>query len=209
MEKIVIMVLITLTMGQAKEDLDTMKEMMAEMNERLDRTEAELAITKGALMSNIEELEMKTEMMAEMEMRMNECLVRTEAELVSSKADHAITKAKTDELEREVVILKAPPFIHACGSHYESLSASSGTIPYTSLLYSSTNLEDGGLDINTGVFTAPWGGSYTVSWYTAAVMDPGKYVDIYLQKNGENILESHHHSYYGGNEHVTEQGKLL
>ena len=31
MEKIVIMVLITLTMGQAKDDLDTMKEMMAEM----------------------------------------------------------------------------------------------------------------------------------------------------------------------------------
>ena len=49
MEKIVIMVLITLTMGQAKDDLDTMKEMMAEMNERLVRTEAELASTKDDL----------------------------------------------------------------------------------------------------------------------------------------------------------------
>ena len=140
MEKIVIMVLITLTMGQAKEDLDTMKEMMAEMNERLDRTEAELAITKGALMSNIEELERKTEMMAEMEMKMNERLAKSEDdfaitkdELAITKADHTITKAKTDELEREVAILKAPPYIHSCGSHNGGLSGSSMTIPYTSL----------------------------------------------------------------------------
>merc|ERR1719277_1682046 len=101
------MVLITLTMGQPKDDLDTMKEMMAEMemkmNERLVRTEAELAITKDTLMSNIEELdtmkEMKTEMMAEMEMKMNECLVKTEAELAITKDELTLTKAKTDELE--------------------------------------------------------------------------------------------------------------
>ena len=93
MEKIVIMVLITLTMGQAKEDLDTMKEMMAEMNERLDRTEAELAITKGALMSNIEELERKTEMMAEMEMKMNERLAKSADDFAITKDELAITKA--------------------------------------------------------------------------------------------------------------------
>ena len=61
---------------------------------------------------------------------------------------HAITKEalmfKTDELEREVAILKAPPYIHACGSHYEGLSAIDVTIPYTSLLYSSINTEGGG-----------------------------------------------------------------
>merc|ERR1719317_1436306 len=135
------MVLITLTMGQAKEDWDTMKEMMAEMkmemNERLVRTEAELAITKDALMSNIEELEMRTEMMAEMEMKMNERLAKSEDDLAITKANHAITKARTDELEREVAILKAPPYIHSCGSHYDTLSGSSGTITYTSLLYSS------------------------------------------------------------------------
>merc|ERR1712013_326460 len=168
-----IMVLITLTMGRAKEDLDTMKEMMAEMkmemNERLVRTEAELAITKDALMSNIEELEMRTEMMAEMEMKMNERLAKSEDDLAINKdslavtkdelditkANHAITKARTDELEREVAILKAPPYIHSCGYNYYLSGTSTGTIPYTSLLYSSTNTEGGGLDISAGVFTAP------------------------------------------------------
>ena len=85
----------------------------------------------------------------------------------------------------------------------------SGTISYTSLLYSSTNQEDGGLDITTGVFTAPWGGSYTVSWDTSAELEHGELVDIYLNKNGNNIEESRHSSYYGGNDYVSDQGKLL
>merc|ERR1712083_748764 len=88
----------------------------------------------------------------------------------------------------------------------EFLSDSSGTIPYTSLLYSSTNTEGGGLDIITGVFTAPSGGSYTVSWDTTAVLDNGEIVLIYLQKNGEEIEESRHNSYYTGSNRVVEQG---
>merc|ERR1711942_547031 len=72
------------------------------------------------------------------------------------------------------------------------------TIPYTFLLYSSTNTEGGGLDISTGVFTAPHGGSYTVYWDTSAGLDHGEDVRIYLQKNGENIKESKHLSYYSG-----------
>ena len=44
------MVIITLTMGQGKDDLDTMKEMIAEikmeMNQRVAKTESELAATK-------------------------------------------------------------------------------------------------------------------------------------------------------------------
>merc|ERR1712013_4564 len=102
------------------------------------------------------------EMMAEM----NERLVRTEAELAITKNELALTKARADELEREVAIVRAPPYIHSCGSHDDVLSGSTGTIPYTSLLYSSTNTEGGGLDISTGVFTAPHGGSYTVYWDT-------------------------------------------
>merc|ERR1712007_275358 len=107
--------------------------------------------------------------------------------------------------ERKVAILKAPPYIHACGSN-GAISASQGTIPYTSLLYSSTNTEGGGLDISTGVFTAPLGGSYTVSWDTSALMGHGEDVGIYLQKNGENIQESIQYSYYGGNDFVFDQG---
>merc|ERR1719513_64148 len=145
---------------------------------------------------------------------MNECLVRTEAELANTKDELAftknelaLTKARTDELEREVAIVKAPPYINSCGSHYGGLSGSSGTIPYTSLLYSSTNTDGGGLDISTGVFTAPHGGSYTVYWDTTAYLDHGETVVIYLQKNGVSIQESQHLSAYTGpSGHAYDQG---
>ena len=103
--------------------------------------------------------------------------------------------------------MRAPPYIHACGSYFEGLSGSYQTIPYTSLLYSSTNTERGGLDIDTGVFTAPTGGSYTVTWTTVSGFDHGQYVYMYLQKNGENIQESASYSDYGGpSGYMAEQG---
>jgi len=205
--KIVLMVFITLTMGQPKEHLDIMKEMMAgmkmEMNERLSlaegklaKTEAELAATKDELAATRDELAVTKDAL-------------TKAVIDQAEA-HAITKdalmSKTDELERKIAILRAHPFLHTCGSHNELLGASSGSIPYTSLLYSSTNTEGGGLDISTGVFTAPCGGSYTVSWATSAKMYHGQ---IFLQKNGENINESLHYSDYGGNSVVAEQGNCI
>merc|ERR1719317_594947 len=156
--------------------------MKMEMNERLSLAEGKLAKTEAELAA-------------------------TKDELAATRDEFAVTKdalmSKTDELERKIAILRAPPFIHACGSHNELLGASSGTIPYTSLLYSSTNTEEGGLDIRTGVFTAPCGGSYTVSWATSAKMYHGQ---IFLQKNGENINQSLHYSDYGGNSVVAEQG---
>merc|ERR1719320_2065284 len=162
---------------------------MAQMNERLSLAEGKLAKTEDELTAAKDDLAI------------------TKDELAISKADNAITKARTDEVEREVAILRAPPYIHSCGSHYGVLSGSSGTIPYTSLLYSSTNTEGGGLDISTGVFTAPHGGSYTVYWDTTAGLDSGENVDIFLQKNGESVKESEHYSsYYGNSGGVWDQG---
>ena len=68
----------------------------------------------------------------------------------------------------------------------------------------------GGLDISTGVFTAPHGGSYTVSWDTSAYLDSGEIVYIYLEKNEMTIQESEHHSRYTGPSGVVyDQGELL
>ena len=104
--------------------------------------------------------------------------------------------------------MRAPPYIHSCGSNSDGLPSSIGTIPYTSLLYSSTNTEGGGLDISAGVFTAPHGGSYTVYWDISASLNSGNFVVIYLQKNGESIEESRHYSQYGGpSGYVYDQGK--
>merc|ERR1711909_92996 len=177
-----------------------MKEMMAEMNGRLSlaewklaKTEAELAASKDALSKAI--------------IDQAEAHAITKYDLAITQDNLAITKealmSKNDELEKEVAILRAPPFIHACGSHP---SAGSGTISYTSLLYSSTNTEGGGLDIDEGVFTAPWGGSYTVSWDTSAGLSSGERVKVFLQKNGENIEETVTESFYTGGSYVRDQG---
>ena len=79
---------------------------------------------------------------------------------------------------------------------------------YTTLLYCSTNVAGGGLDISTGVFTAGHPGSYTATWSLIASDDHGKSaVYIYLRKNGVNMDESRHYSHYGGpTAGVGEQG---
>ena len=90
--------------------------------------------------------------------------------------------------------------MHACGAQYPGyIAISSATIPYSTLLYSSTNTEGGGLDIASGVFTSPHGGSYTVTWGLMAEMNAGQHaVEIFLQHNGHNIRESYHESHYTG-----------
>ena len=107
-----------------------------------------------------------------------------------------------------MAILRAPPYIHSCGSNSDGLPSSIGTIPYTSLLYSSTNTEGGGLDISSGIFTSTHPGSYTVTWGLAAYEDTWEYVKIYLQHNGTNIEESLHQSSYHGSNYIYEQGIL-
>ena len=171
-------------------------ECLLQSREKLSKTDAELKVTKDDLASAKDAL---SEVMID--------LATIKDNLVTAKDDLVL---KTDGLEREVTIMKAPLFLHVCGSNTDFLSISYQTIPFTSLLYSSTNTEGGGLDIDSGVFTAPAGGSYTVYWGTTARLDYGEYVNIYLQKNGENMQESLQVSAYTGpSGWVYDQGKVL
>merc|ERR1712179_182137 len=187
-----------------------MSSRLSQAEGRLAKTEAELAVTqddlavtKDELAATMDDLAATKDVLAKSITDQAEALT-----CLAIKDDLTSTKealmSKTDELEREVAILRAPLYIHACGSHNDFLYGSM-TIPYTSLLYSSTNTEGGGLDITTGVFTAPWGGSYTVSWDASAYLEHGENVDIFLQKNGENIEESHNVSRYFGDRFMNEQ----
>merc|ERR1712212_979139 len=131
-------------------------EMKIEMNERFSVTEVKLAKTEAELAATKDELAVTKDDLADTKNALTKAVSDQAENHAITREDLDITKEalmfKTNELEREVAILKAPPYIHACGSHIGSLNASSGTIPYTSLLYSSTNTEGGGLDITTGVF---------------------------------------------------------
>ena len=177
--KIVILVLFTFAMGLDTQDLENITEMMRDMNARLYKAEdqlTELAITKTEL-------------------------AETKSELVTTKKDLATTKhalnevaKKNNELESEITRMRNPPYMHACGAHYDYLDIKSATIPYSTLLYSSTNTEGGGLDIASGVFTSSYPGSYTVTWSLNANDGAGDhYVAIFLQHSStrDRILMNH------------------
>ena len=110
-------------------------------------------------------------------------------------------------LEKEVTILGDPPHLHMCGSYNGGLSNyNSSTITFSKLLYSATNTEGGGLDLMSGVFTAPWGGSYTVTWSIRSYSISRNDNIIYLYKNSNQVKESRHDSGNNNDHAVAEQG---
>merc|ERR1711872_29395 len=238
---IVIVNMALLSMGNAKEDIEILKDMLRETNLRLSISEYQLVQTQKDLATALSELSfMKSELsqttrdfittktnfaqtqadlvttridlmttMKELETTKND-LIATKLDFLSTK-NNLINQAK--ELEREVSILREPPYFHSCGYQY-STSIKSQTVTYTSLLYSSkggqAEIEPGGLDIGTGILTSPWPGSYTVSWGLQAGVDAeanDNWVEIYLYKNGIRIDESRHKSHYNGDSgYIYDQG---
>merc|ERR1712142_1143666 len=167
-------------------------------------------LARGEDTQDMEEIK---EMMRDMNIRVHkaeEKWTKTEDKLAEALIELAETKTELSETKSEIKRMRNTPYMHACGAHIDKLNMKSTTIPYYTLLYSSTNTEGGGLDIASGVFTSSYPGSYTVTWALHPYNDAGDhYVSIYLQHNGQNIDESHHLSYYSGpgpNSQVWDQG---
>jgi len=226
MIQIFVMALFTLTMGEDKEELNNMKEMMMEMNQRVLLTEetlkktqeelkytrsdlakafADLSITKDELKEAVYELAISKNYFTNSldQIATKNDLDSTKEDLIeaitelATKDDHLMTKA--EELQRDIAILKDSPFFHACGSYNNGLYIRTQTIPYSSMFYNSTNTEGGGLDLETGIFSSPYPGSYSVTWSILAGDGTGeRAVSIFLHKNGEIVEESQHLSSYTG-----------
>merc|ERR1711892_1625604 len=99
-----------ITLVEPKDDLENIvKEKMMEMNGRMLLLEAELKMTKEELTATKEEL------------------TATKEELSATRDD---LTSKDHELERDVSIIRNPPFIHSCG-YISTTSITSQTIPYT------------------------------------------------------------------------------
>ena len=129
-------------------------------------------------------------------------------DLDATKVELKEKDATLQKLHKEVSFLKDPPMTFTCATHslYQD-SLTGKTIPYTKLLYSSSNVESV-LDITTGVFTAGYPGSYTATW---SLWVPLGYqgttsLRLYLRKNGENIEESTHFTYHDGPSPAYDQG---
>ena len=202
---ILIIILVTISIGSTKEDTEIIRQMMMEMKLMM-MSELRMELKTEMKMSMMEEMSVQLLLYREkLEKTANELKATKEdlnnvlSELTKTKNDLAVTKynltTQVEELGMDITNLRYPPYLHSCGSHFEGLSIKAKTIPYTSLLYSSTNTMGGGLDIETGIFTSPHPGSYTVTWSLVSQNDRWDYpVIIFLFKNGKRIEEAQHYS---------------
>merc|ERR1711935_637988 len=99
----------------------------------------------------------------------------------------------TSKHETSINVLRDAPELHQCG--YKASASTQGPLPFDYLFYSSTNQPTGGIDLESGVFTSPFPGTYTITWSFYSE-ETNRYVFIYLNKNGEQIYESLHYSYH-------------
>eukprot|EP00091_Calanus_sinicus_P024185 TRINITY_DN8534_c0_g2_i2.p1 TRINITY_DN8534_c0_g2~~TRINITY_DN8534_c0_g2_i2.p1 ORF type:complete len:253 (-),score=70.90 TRINITY_DN8534_c0_g2_i2:120-878(-) len=191
--------MIMMTKGEASEDLENVvKEIRLEMNQRFalneEKTQREL------LELRFENIQLKEDLIITKKDLANtkDNLENTNEDLANAMEELTNTKEDLIDTKLDVSFLKEPPFFHACGYQY-SAESTGQTIPYSHLLYSSTNTEEGGLDTHTGIFTSPFPGSYTITWSLIASDHAGdNEVWVYLRKNGQEIEESRLASYYGG-----------
>ena len=72
-------------------------------------------------------------------------------------------------------------------------------ITYEQMLYSNRGdsaVEGAGLDINTGVFTAPFDGVFTINYSTTSVQYSGDIIQAHLRLNGQTIEASQYWASY-------------
>ena len=119
-------------------------------------------------------------------------------------------ECQTTELVREVSFLKNPPSYHICVFKGTTDVISSNIAFEKELYFSCNSCENATFDLESGVYTNGWPGTYTVTWDLIAADDArDPYVAIYMKKNGQEILETEHGSKYTGSSgYVFDQGKL-
>ena len=100
-----------------------------------------------------------------------EDLRTTVASLMES---HVAQRDIITSLQNEIKILRDPPVSFTCAS--QNGFHSHGRVTYDSLYYSRTNAltEEGGMDLGSGVYTAPYPGTYTVTFSLYVRNDHGK-----------------------------------
>jgi len=119
--------------------------------------------------------------------------------IVELEEENLVLKAKVEKIETEdISTLRNPPFYHMCAYQDGVVSSSStNVITYDKILYlSSYRCDEADVNLGTGVFTAGFPGTYTVTWALIADNDVNNH--IYLSKNGERIDESHQESASSG-----------
>ena len=144
-------------------------------------------------------------------LKMKEDLEKLKAADSALKAKDGDLQCKVAEVERKVSVLENSPYYHICV--YQTYSnVKNANMPFDRELYfECNNCDEATFDLESGIYTNGWPGTYTVTWSLHSGMDHGDSgVQIFLRKNDENISESWHYSYYSGSSgQVIDQGKLF
>merc|ERR1711915_6518 len=149
-------------------------------------------------------------------MKLKEDFEELKAIVVALKGENDELKDTVDELKsenaeqaEEISFLRNPPFYHL-SVYQDKTTATSSVMTFDKTLYMECNFcDDADFNLNTGVYTNGWPGTYTVSWnsYTRSYHGHSATI-IYLRKNGQIINEANQRSYFssanGG--YMYEQG---
>ena len=100
----------------------------------------------------------------------------------------------TKKLEKEILKLRDAPYLHQCGYSLDAGQGSKFTITFDNLFYSSTNTEGGGLDLETGVFTAPYPGTYTITYSLSAQNNNNDPYMMIVPLHGDHEMSGQMHS---------------
>merc|ERR1719347_672755 len=112
-----------------------------------------------------------------------------EERLTKLEDDLTMCKETVTAHDESIRALLDPPEVYYCGIKGSYISE--GTIRYESLFYNHTNQPTGGLDRNSGLFTAPVPGTYEVNWSIKGQdSDESESTKVYLYKNGEYVRDA-------------------
>merc|ERR1711973_874628 len=120
-----------------------------------------------------------------------------EKKVTTLEKEVKILRIENEELKHEMEFLKDPPIFYQC-VYQDHIRGNNKTINFDSEFYSRRNswTMEGGMDLHTGLFTAPVAGTYSVTYGLYVHNEQGEHAELYIQKNQENIEESHHYSLF-------------
>ena len=149
-------------MKKSQNELQKTRYELKNTKNDLNKTQDELKNTQIGLKNNQFELKKAQDELHAKNIQLENRMKISEEDLIATKDEFI---AKNLDQKREILIIKNPPYFHACGSNNVHPIINQQTIPY--------NTEGGGLDISTGIFVSPYPRSYSVTWSLRAGDIPG------------------------------------
>ena len=125
--------------------------------------------------------------------------------IVISQLRHELDEVKS-QLEATAL------FLHACGAQKNKINLLKSGVTYSNdskLSNTYTNIPNANTSFNmeTGIFTVPCSGFYTVSWSFLAQNSYDDWeVEVYLKKNNMKLEDSVHNSFHIGTNEATISG---